>query len=219
MRFDLEGLLIKVSGVTNEQDALLAIGLGANVIGFEMSSGPRQVSAQLVTEIVRRLPTGSQTVGVFRGDMPQYVVEVANNSGLSGVQIEGPVSVGALGYISERVRTVMRMAPSVAAGTSAAQECDYLLLPEGDSRQDLIEALDFMSEYDQFTPLIASGGLQVDNVVDVVQNYPVSGVDVRSGVESSIGVIDAGLMSDFIYNAKWAYDNSYVERRHGFFEQ
>jgi phosphoribosylanthranilate isomerase len=218
MRFDHDGLLIKVSGVTNEQDALLAIGLGANVVGFEFSQGPRQMSSQAVSEIVRRLPVGALTVGVFRGDMPQHIVEVANGVGLSGVQIEGPVSTGALAYVSERVRTVLRMAPSIESAQIAAQECDYLLLPEADSRQDLVATLDFFTEYDLFTPLIASGGLQVDNVVDIVQNYPVWGVDVRSGVELAPGIIDAGLMSDFIYNAKWAYENSYVERRHGFFE-
>ena len=218
MRFDLDGLLIKISGVTNEQDALLAIGLGASAVGFEFFSGPRQVTQQLVTEIVHRLPAGALTVGVFRGDMPQHVVEVANNVGLSAVQIDGPVSPGALGYISERVRTVLRMAPSTQSAVAAAQECDYLLLPEVDSRQELVESLDFISQYDQFTSLLASGGLNVDNVVDVVQNYPVWGVDVRSGVEVSPGVIDPGLMGDFIYNAKWAYENSYVERRHGFLD-
>jgi phosphoribosylanthranilate isomerase len=217
MRFDHDGLLVKVSGITNEQDALLAIGLGATAIGFEFSTGPRQLNQQTVTEIVHRLPVGALTVGVFRGDMPQHVVEIANSVGLSAVQIEGPVSPAALAYISERVRTVLRMVPSVQSAASA-QEWDYLLLPEIDTRQELIESLEFIATYDQFTPLIASGGLNVDNVVDVVQNYPVWGVDVRSGVEISPGVIDPGLMGDFIYNAKWAYENSYVERRHGFLD-
>lgn len=218
MRFDLDGLMVKVSGVTNEQDALLAIGLGANVVGFEFFAGPRQVSTQLVSTIIQRLPVGSLTVGVFRNDMPQHIVEVANNLGLSAVQIDGPVSAGALGYVSERVRTVLRTATSIEAAPTTAKECDYLLLPEGDSRQELVECLDYFSNYNLFTPLVASGGLNVDNVVDIVQNYPVMGVDVRSGIESSPGIIDAALMGDFIHNARWAYENSYVERRHSFFE-
>ena len=218
MRFELGGLLIKVSGITNEQDALLAIGLGASVVGFEFSSGVRQVTPQLAMEIVHRLPVGALTVGVFRGDTPKHVVEIANSVGLSGVQLDGPVSPGAVGYISERVRTVMRMAPSVQSALSAAEECDYLLLPETDTRQELVESLDFISSYEHFTPLIASGGLNVDNVVDVVQNYPVWGVDVRSGVENAPGEMDPAIMADFIYNAKWAFENSYVDRRQGFFE-
>jgi phosphoribosylanthranilate isomerase len=61
-------------------------------------------------------------------------------------------------------------------------------------------------------PLIASGGLNCTNVVDVVQNFPVFGVDVRAGVESAPGVKDPVMLGEFIANARWAYDNTYVER-------
>ena len=64
------------------------------------------------------------------------------------------------------------------------------------------------------TPIVASGGLNPSNVVDVVQNYPVWGVDVRSGVESAPGVKDPVLLGQFIANAKWAFENTYVERHH-----
>ena len=50
------------------------------------------------------------------------------------------------------------------------------------------------------------------NVVDIVQNYPVWGVDARSGVEVAPGVTDPVLLGQFIANARWAYDNAYVER-------
>jgi phosphoribosylanthranilate isomerase len=46
----------------------------------------------------------------------------------------------------------------------------------------------------------------------VVQNYPVWGVDVRRGVESEVGVKDPVLLGEFIANARWAYDNAYVQR-------
>jgi phosphoribosylanthranilate isomerase len=63
-------------------------------------------------------------------------------------------------------------------------------------------------------PVIASGGLTPASVIDVVQNFPVFGVDVRSGVENIPGVKDPALLGEFIANAKWAYDNSYVERHY-----
>jgi phosphoribosylanthranilate isomerase len=59
---------------------------------------------------------------------------------------------------------------------------------------------------------MASGGLNPSNVVEVVQNYPVWGVDVRRGVESEAGVKDPVLLGEFIANARWAYDNAYVQR-------
>jgi phosphoribosylanthranilate isomerase len=51
-------------------------------------------------------------------------------------------------------------------------------------------------------------------VVDIVQNYPVWGVDVRSGVEKSVGEKDPVLLGQFIANARWAFDNAYIERHH-----
>jgi phosphoribosylanthranilate isomerase len=61
-------------------------------------------------------------------------------------------------------------------------------------------------------PVIASGGLNAENVADVVRNYAVYGVDVRAGVESAPGVKDPALLGEFIANARWAYDHSFVER-------
>ena len=60
---------IKICGVTNEEDALLAVALGADALGFVFAPGsPRQVRSREVREIVHRLPPGTTTVGVFRDE-------------------------------------------------------------------------------------------------------------------------------------------------------
>jgi hypothetical protein len=41
------------------------------------------------------------------------------------------------------------------------------------------------------------------------------GVDVRSGVEKSVGEKDPVLLGQFIANARWAFDNTYAVRHHG----
>jgi hypothetical protein len=91
---------------------------------------------------------------------------------------------------------------------------DYFLLPESDDVDSLVACLEAFQDSSLRTPLIASGGLNASNVVDVVQNYPVWGVDVRSGVEIEPGTKDPVLLGEFIANARWAYENSYVQRYH-----
>jgi phosphoribosylanthranilate isomerase len=86
-------------------------------------------------------------------------------------------------------------------------------LPEYDDVQTLQECLEVFADRSIPTPLIASGGLNSSNVVDVVQNFPVWGVDVRSGVESEPGLKDPVLLGEFIANARWASANAYVERQ------
>ena len=216
MRLNTEGIFIKVSGVTTEDDALFSIGLGASAIGFEFGPTPRQISVNAAHDIVRRLPVGAVSVGVFRNEMPQRIVEIANTLGLSAVQIDGIVASEELTYVSERVNTVLRSLPSTANHDliSALTGVDYLVVPESDDHYSLMDSLELFSDQEVRTPIIASGGLTPSNVVDIVQNYPIWGVDVRAGVEKSLGEKDPVLLGQFIANARWAFDNSYVERRH-----
>lgn len=212
MRLTTEGLFIKVSGVTTEEDALFSIGLGASAVGFDFALTPRQISPSAAHDIVRRLPQGAVSVGVFRQELPQRVVEIANTIGLSAVQIDGPVTGDDLEYISERVNTVLRMVLPGKARLELSHGVDYVVLPDADDPVALIEALELVSSAGPRVPAIASGGLDCTNVIDVVQRFAVYGVDVRSGVESAPGVKDPALLGEFIANARWAYENTYVER-------
>jgi phosphoribosylanthranilate isomerase len=216
VRLSTEGIFIKVSGVTTEDDALFSIGLGASAIGFDFGPTPRQISVNAAHDIVRRLPAGAISVGVFRNEMPQRVVEIANTLGLSAVQIDGTVAPEEITYVSERVNTVLRSLPSTANRefVAALTGVDYLVIPESDDAYSLMDCLELFGDQELRTPIIASGGLTPSNVVDIVQNYPVWGVDVRTGVEKSVGEKDPVLLGQFIANARWAYDNAYVERHH-----
>ena len=212
MRLTTEGLFIKISGITTEDDALFSIGLGASAVGFDFALTPRQISVSAAHDIVRRLPQGAATVGVFRNELPQRIVEIANTIGLSAVQIDGSITSDELSYVCERVNTVMRMVPDGTERLGLAPGVDYLVLPEADEHDALVDALELLMESGPRVPLIASGGLNPSSVVDVVQNFPVFGVDVRAGVESAPGVKDPVMLGEFIANARWAYDNAYVER-------
>lgn len=216
MRLNIEGLFIKVSGITNEEDALFSIGLGANAVGFEFGPSPRQISTASAHDIVRRLPHGAVSVGVFRNETPRRIVEVANTLGLTAVQIDGVVGLDELAYVAERVNTVMRTLPSTTIIDSSLQlaGADYLLLPESDDYNSLVDCLETFLDETLRVPMVASGGLTTSNVIDVIQNYPVWGVDVRSGVETSPGIKDPVLLGEFITNARWGFENTYVERHY-----
>jgi phosphoribosylanthranilate isomerase len=212
VRLTTEGLFIKISGITTEEDALFSIGLGASAVGFDFALSSRQISVTAAHDIIRRLPQSAASVGVFRNELPQRIVEIANTIGLSAVQIEGAITSDELSYVCERVNTVLRMVPESAERLNLPAGVDYLVLPEVDEHVALVDALELFADSGPRVPLIASGGLNSSNVVDVVQNFPVFGVDVRGGVESAPGVKEPVMLGEFIANARWAYDNAYVER-------
>ena len=214
MLIDAEGLFIKISGVTSEADALFAVALGANAVGFDFGPSARQISTTLVHDIVRRLPGGVATVGVFHSEMPQRIVQIANTLGLSAVQVEGVMSKTSLRYVAERVRTVIRAVnrPEEAYEYETDLGVDYLLLPESDQHADMLDALSVLNDPLLLRPVIASG-LDDSSVVALVQNYDIWGVDALGGIESQPGVKDPVRMGEFIANARWAHENAYVARR------
>src|SRR6202008_3684518 len=83
------GVFIKVCGVTNEDDALLAVAMGADAVGFVFAPSPRQVHPEVVRDIVKRLPPEILTVGVFRNETPERVIDVVGRTGLKGAQLHG----------------------------------------------------------------------------------------------------------------------------------
>ena len=49
-------MFVKICGITNEDDALLSVAMGADAVGFIFAPSTRQVAAQVVYDITRRLP-------------------------------------------------------------------------------------------------------------------------------------------------------------------
>src|SRR3954467_13660951 len=96
-------MFVKICGTTTEEDALLAVAMGADAVGFIFAPSPRQVSPAHVRDIVRRLPPEVLTVGVFRNELPERVVEVVNASGLRGAQLHGRETPDQAHFVKERV--------------------------------------------------------------------------------------------------------------------
>ena len=98
---------MKVCGITTEDDALLAVALGADALGFVFASGsPRQVRVKEVGDIVRRLPPGQPTVGVFRDERRERVVEIVHSIGLTGAQLHGREPASEVAWIADIGRLV-----------------------------------------------------------------------------------------------------------------
>lgn len=208
MRLSLDRFFVKICGITSEEDALMSIGLGASAVGFVLAPSPRQMSAQAVHDIVRRLPPEAVTVGVFRNERPETVCEVANSIGLTAVQLHGNETMLSVEYVRERVRTVIRALPfdSPRLDDVDAAGLDYLLLDAAAPGSGRTFDWSILGRRLFATPVIAAGGLTPENVVEVVRDYPVFGVDVASGVESASGVKDPARVADFVAAARWAFE-------------
>src|ERR1700733_13204736 len=82
-------MFIKVCGTTCEDDALLAVALGADAVGFVFAPSPRQIAPQIAGDIVKRLPPEIVTIGVFQDEPPERVLSIAHRAGLRAGQLHG----------------------------------------------------------------------------------------------------------------------------------
>jgi len=199
-------VIVKICGLTTEADALLAVGLGADALGFVLAPSPRQVSPSTVADIVKRLPQSVLTVGVFRDESPQRVTQIANHIGLGAVQLHGHETPAQTRWVGERVGTCIKAfsAGDPAIGRFEEFGADYLLV-DGTSPGSG-EVFDWRLAEGVVDPtrLIVSGGLNPANVGQAIAHLHPYGVDVSTGVESSPGRKDPKLVGEFVSAARAA---------------
>jgi phosphoribosylanthranilate isomerase len=82
-------VFVKICGITNEEDALMAVALGADALGFVFATSSRQITPGAAADIIKRLPPDVLPVGVFRDQAPDRVIDVALRVGCRGVQLHG----------------------------------------------------------------------------------------------------------------------------------
>ncbi len=193
-------MFIKICGVTNEEDALLAVALGADAVGFVFAPSSRKVAATRVAEIVRRLPPDVLTVGVFRNDLPERVISIVNSTGLMAAQLHGFESPSQVQKVKSEVRTVFKavVAGSEAFHDAASFGADAVLVDSVEPGSGEVFDWQMAENAPQGVPMILAGGLTPDNVVGAIGKVQPWGVDVSSGVERSPGIKDPILVRSFI---------------------
>lgn len=195
---------MKICGITNEDDALLAVAMGADAVGFVFAPSPRQVAPKLVYDITRRLPPEILTVGVFRDDLPDRIFDVVARSGVKAVQLHGHEPATTVAAVSEGVRWVIK---AVAAGSREARIADQfgtdlILVDAPQPGSGRVFDWRLTDEIPSGVRVILAGGLTVDNVASAIEYVRPWGVDVSSGVEESPGKKDALKLRRFIANAR-----------------
>ena len=197
-------MFVKICGITNEQDALLAVALGADALGFVFAPSPRQISPALAREIVKRLPPETVTVGVFRNETPSRIIEIVNEARLQGAQLHGQETPAMTAEVATDVRFVIK---AVVAGSQDAANAnnfasDAILVDGLHPGSGTAYDWELLRDIPTDIRLMLSGGLTSENVAAGIAQVRPWGVDVSSGVEKAPGLKDAVKMRHFITNAR-----------------
>lgn len=199
-------MFVKICGTTSEDDALLAVAMGADAVGFVFAPSPRQVAPSVAADIVKRLPPEVLTVGVFRNESPERVVRIVNGAGLRAAQLHGEETPAESRWIRERVPFLIRSFPAGSRAIDRARDfgADAVLIDA--PRPGSGEVFDWsLAEAPAGMRLILAGGLTPDNVAAAIATVRPWAVDVATGVEAAPGRKDPRKLRAFVARAREAF--------------
>jgi tryptophan synthase beta subunit len=204
-------MFVKICGITREEDARLAVDLGASAVGFVFwPASPRFISPERARAIADRLPPFVSTVGVFVDQPLGDVRAAARVARLSAVQLHGretPENVADLGL---RVIKAVQADAESLAGLAAWPEAATVLVDATDARHrggtGVRADWAIAARMAAVRPIILAGGLAPDNVAEAIRAVRPVGVDVSSGVEQSPGVKDPAAMRRFFESVRLETD-------------
>ena len=200
-------MFVKICGVTSEEDALLAVALGADAVGFVFAPSPRQIAVDRARDIARRLPFNVLTVGVFRNHAPAQVMKTMTRASLRAAQLHGDEAASDTAWVAERLSTTIKAFPAGHPGLGRLDDYQADIVMIDSHRPGSGEMFDWSLAEDAPLAghrLLLAGGLDSDNVATAIRLVRPWGVDVSTGVESSPGRKDPTRMRTFIQRAKEA---------------
>lgn len=199
---------IKICGITQLEDAVLATELGADALGFNFfHKSPRFISADKAREILIRLPPFISRVGIFANATVQEIQQILKSVPLDVLQFHGDEQEKDCLVFDKPYIKAIRMQP----GIDITQICrDFpnasaLLL-------DSYREGQLGGTGDTFSwklipdvckkPIILAGGLNADNVEAALQQVHPYAVDVTSSVEKESGKKDPLKLRAFIHKVR-----------------
>jgi len=204
---------IKICGIKILDDALAAIDLGADLIGFNFyPESPRYVEVGVCRGImskVRRIERVT-CVGVFVNSSAEEIHTTMDTCGLSLAQLHGDETVEFMEALNEKSFKAIRL--STDSRADSQKITDFAEKRYGFEPALLVDAAvkglyggsgitadwDGAAELAKKYPLLLAGGLTPENVAEAVRRVKPWGVDVASGVESAPGKKDPSRMKAFV---------------------
>ena len=201
---------VKICGITNLEDARLAVNSGASAVGFifyEKSS--RYILPERASQIAADLKGQVSFTGVFVDETLDYVHAAKEEIGLNFIQLHGNESPEYCRAVQLPVIKVFRVAPDFDAGIMKYYDVHAFLFDTYEKGKpggtgDIFN-WNLIFDLQTDTPIILSGGLGVENILDAINAVCPSAVDVNSGVESKPGVKDEKKMKalfDILQNTR-----------------
>jgi phosphoribosylanthranilate isomerase len=201
-------MILKICGITNQEDATAAIDGGASALGFNFySRSQRYLAPEQAAEIVT---TGVRRVGVFVNEKPERVEEIVRIAALDVAQLHGDETSGDYPAATP-VWKAIRLAPDTGLAELRRYDTDpsEALLLDGPASGvpfpwSVVKTKILWTTLRRPHHIILAGGLGASNVAAAIEMVRPWGVDACSRIESAPGKKDRKKMTEFLHAARAA---------------
>jgi phosphoribosylanthranilate isomerase len=189
-------VLVKICGLTREQDVDAAVAAGADMLGFILvATSPRGISVERALELAERVPQTSRTVAVFE-TAPVTAPGADQGRGFDLVQSYDDPGPGR----DDRILAVRGEPPAeLPEGVPVQLDLAFGSRPDAAALR-----AHWMRAAAVRAPVMLAGSLTPDNVADAVRAVRPWAVDTARGVEAAPGVKDPDLIHRFVSEARRA---------------
>lgn len=196
---------VKICGITNLEDALLAIESGADALGFVFyNKSSRYCSPEDAFLISKKLPPFVSIVGLFVNAKKEEIDKILAMNFLNAIQFHGEEKAS----FCEQFNFPYFKAFGVNKDLDLIQyekefsQAKAFLLDNFDPVQKggtgKIFDWNILKDLNVRKPIIIAGGLNSENIISLIDLYIPYAVDVSGGVESEKGKKDKLKLSRFI---------------------
>lgn len=194
----------KICGITNLDDANVAVENGASAIGFIFyEKSPRTISINNAKSISKHLPKTIARVGVFVNHEKDFIHEAISEVPLDMIQLHSDETPDFCNQFDVAILKALRIKNEASLSVMDQYDVAVFLLDtfSNDQYGGTGETFDWSVLNRKFkTPIILSGGLNSENILDAIDAVNPSAVDVNSGVESSPGKKDFNKLKSLFKN-------------------
>ncbi len=199
---------VKICGITNVDDALSSVALGADALGFVFyKKSPRYINPEKANEIVAKLPPFVTPVALFVDASDDEITTLIKGSSRWVIQFHGNESEqDCLKFDRPYIKALrVKNEEYLLSELSKYPSASALLLdaykegvPGGTGE---IFNWDIIPD-DTNKPIILAGGLTPTNITKALEVKGIYAVDVSGGVEQSKGIKDKVKLKEFILGVK-----------------
>lgn len=195
---------IKICGITNLQDAKVAIDEGVDAIGLVFcENSPRYINISRAKEIVENTTPFVNCVGLFVDAEKEYINNVLKEVALDTLQFHGQESEQACALYNKPYIKAIRMNENINLSEEAEKYFSAHALLLDTYIEGLPGGTGIVFDWDLIPkdiakPIILAGGLNASNVKDAIKKISPYAVDVSGGVEVEKGKKDPSKIKEFI---------------------